>query len=207
MNSLPWFPMFAKDWLVSTMEMSNEEKGAYIDLLCMQWENGYVSRVPSRYASEWGVLKSKFKSVGDGKFVNERLHEIRLEKEDILEKQQLGGKKGAKKRYGSPDRIPSGYSESESELEEEPKKEKKKSAPKPYKTRVDDFFQSIEASDLEVFKEAYPNVDLDIEIRKAKAWLISNPGNAKKDFMKFLNNWLARAMDKSKPDPMSAFRD
>lgn len=66
---------------------------------------------------------------------------------------------------------------------------------KPYMERVNDYFDS---KDLEVcqpyWAAAYPNVDIPGELKKAKAWLISNPKKAKADFRKFCNNWLLGEM-------------
>ncbi len=45
--------------------------------------------------------------------------------------------------------------------------------------------------------KAYPAVDIDGEVAKAAAWLIANPKKAKKDYGRFLNNWLNNA----KPAP------
>lgn len=43
-------------------------------------------------------------------------------------------------------------------------------------------------------QDAYPGLDIQIEIRKAKAWVLANPAKAKakKDWPRFLNNWMNR---------------
>ena len=64
----------------------------------------------------------------------------------------------------------------------------------PYNTRVDKFYSNIPQHVLKAWREAYPNVDIDQEKSKCKAWLLSNTNKAKKDFMKFTNNWLSKAM-------------
>ena len=64
----------------------------------------------------------------------------------------------------------------------------------PYNTRVDKFYSNIPEHVVKAWKEAYPNVDINQECAKSKAWLLSNTNKAKKDFMKFTNNWLAKAM-------------
>jgi len=48
---------------------------------------------------------------------------------------------------------------------------------------------------IDVFKNAYPAVSIMAELNKMKAWLLSNKKNQKKDVMRFVNNWLARAQD------------
>ena len=66
--------------------------------------------------------------------------------------------------------------------------------PLPYTQRVERFFEAIDPTIMDVWKEAYPNINVKTELIKIKAWLISNPNKAKKDFKKFVNNWLSRAM-------------
>ena len=64
----------------------------------------------------------------------------------------------------------------------------------PYNTRVDKFYSNIPEHVVKAWSEAYPNVNIPQETAKAKAWLLSNTSKAKKDFMKFTNNWLSKAM-------------
>ena len=75
----------------------------------------------------------------------------------------------------------------------------------PYITRINKFYSDIPQALLDSWKEAYPNVNIDQEIQKCKAWLISNTGKAKKDFKRFTNNWLGRAMENGGqiPDELS----
>ena len=44
MKSLPYFPFYPGEWLRSPtiLGMSLEEQGAYLRLLCVQWEDGFV---------------------------------------------------------------------------------------------------------------------------------------------------------------------
>ena len=64
----------------------------------------------------------------------------------------------------------------------------------PYNERVNKFYSNIPQHIIDSWKEAYPNVNIEQECSKAKAWLLSNTSKAKKDFSKFTNNWLAKAM-------------
>lgn len=47
-------------------------------------------------------------------------------------------------------------------------------------------------------QELYPAIDVREEIRRAKAWLLANPRNAKKDWKRFINMWLSRAQDRAR---------
>ena len=62
----------------------------------------------------------------------------------------------------------------------------------PYKVRLDNFFKSLKTTELEWYEElqsAYPAIDLDFALKRARLWLSSN---YKKDFKKFLMNWMSK---------------
>lgn len=50
---------------------------------------------------------------------------------------------------------------------------------------------------LAVWKTAYPAINIEIELEKAKAWLIANPANKKKNYARFLTNWFSRTQDRA----------
>lgn len=56
-------------------------------------------------------------------------------------------------------------------------------------------FTGIEQSDLTFWKETYPAVDGVAELRKMAAWFVANPANRKKNYLRFINKWLAKAQD------------
>ena len=64
--------------------------------------------------------------------------------------------------------------------------------PEPYKEKVENFFATVDVEWLSSLRNAYPNVDIDTELNKAKMWLLSN--SPKRNLKKFTNNWLAKAM-------------
>ena len=68
--------------------------------------------------------------------------------------------------------------------------------PKPYEEKVENFFANIDAEWLSSLRKAYPNVDIDTELDKAKMWLLSN--TPKRNLKKFVNNWMAKAMGQRK---------
>ena len=76
--------------------------------------------------------------------------------------------------------------------------------PEPYKDKINNFFdQAGEKWDewITALKKAYPNIDVDKELSRAKMWLLSNPKQAKSNFSKYVNNWMSREMEKTiKPD-------
>ena len=46
---------------------------------------------------------------------------------------------------------------------------------------------------LEVWKKAYPKINIDQELKKAASWIISNPSRRKQNYARFLNGWFDRA--------------
>ncbi len=93
-SGFPWFPFFVRDWLTDTrvMSMSCMARGAYIQLLALQWENGGLPNDfdQIKKLTGWddkaspleleGVLQDCFVIGDDGLLRNERLMELRAEK-------------------------------------------------------------------------------------------------------------------------------
>jgi len=65
----------------------------------------------------------------------------------------------------------------------------------PYNTRIQKFYSNIPQELLDTWKKAYPNVDIDAQVKKCEAWLLCNTNKAKKDFKRFTNNWLSKSME------------
>ena len=73
----------------------------------------------------------------------------------------------------------------------------------PYPDRIDKYYDNVPEKLMKTWEQAYPNVDIKQEILNMKAWLLSNTGKAKKDFNRFSNQWLLRAMQNGGSIPMS----
>ena len=65
----------------------------------------------------------------------------------------------------------------------------------PYEDKVNKFYDNIPKTLMQSWKKAYPNVQINEQCERCRVWLLSNTSKAKKDFKRFTNNWLARAMD------------
>ena len=63
----------------------------------------------------------------------------------------------------------------------------------PYEDRVNNFYDNIPDNLIQMWRKAYPNVDIKVENEKARVWLLSNTNKAKKDFKGFTNRWLGKA--------------
>jgi hypothetical protein len=67
-------------WIAGTAFLSRKEKGAYMDLLCMQAEKGHmtlqeIKDILNGDFDTWDKIKSKFNEV-DGKFYNKKLESV-----------------------------------------------------------------------------------------------------------------------------------
>ena len=49
------------------------------------------------------------------------------------------------------------------------------------------------------YQRLFPNVDVDSEFRKMRAWCLSNTLKTRRGVKRFVNGWLSRAQDKPKP--------
>ena len=104
----PAFQFYADDFLAGTSDMSAEEVGGYIRLLCHQWTKGGIPNDEDRAGRMAGLMGSpsiryvlaKFSPCEDGMLRNARLEQVRQEQADYKAKQSTAGRSGAEKRWG-----------------------------------------------------------------------------------------------------------
>lgn len=101
MQKPPAFPLYARDFLSGSARMSLQEVGAYIRLLCHEWDCGDVPSIPKvrarligcSLATErkiWAAIRNKFELRGDA-YINARLERERQKQAAWAEKSHLGG--------------------------------------------------------------------------------------------------------------------
>jgi len=56
-------------------------------------------------------------------------------------------------------------------------------------------FENIDDAQKKLWREAYPSVNLEIELSKAIVWLKANPTKKKSNYNKFLSGWFSRCQD------------
>lgn len=57
-------------------------------------------------------------------------------------------------------------------------------------------FAGITPEGLNLWRDAYPGVVIEMEIKQAAQWLFANPKRRKKNYQRFLVNWFKRAQDR-----------
>ena len=99
----PAFQFYADDFLAGTLEMSQEEVGQFIRLLCHQWNRGSIPVETEKQQRLTGGCVSvdvlaKFRLCEDGLLRNQRLEAVRSERYRFLQQQSEKGRKSAESR-------------------------------------------------------------------------------------------------------------
>lgn len=105
MKASPAFQFYVADFLVGTAEMTAEEVGGYIRLLCYQWSKGGLPIENKKLMQLSGLfdldslntVKTKFIEI-DGLLKNERMEKTRSEQDDYRLKQSEASKKSWENR-------------------------------------------------------------------------------------------------------------
>ena len=112
MGSETFLPLYFGDFLSSTAEWENDERGAYLLLLGHQWTLGSLpddeqklSKMCSKHVRTfrkmWVRISQKFVKRADGRLINPRLEEHRERHMSLIERKKSGGKLGAQRRWGT----------------------------------------------------------------------------------------------------------
>ena len=105
MSKSPAFQFYATDFYAGTSDMSAEEVGAYIRLLCYQWDKGLLPNDDEKLARIAGCggnavasIRHKFGICQDGAIRNARLERVREVSLEYRAKQAQNAKNGWKNR-------------------------------------------------------------------------------------------------------------
>jgi uncharacterized protein YdaU (DUF1376 family) len=112
--SLPWFPLYVNDLMLSTSEMSTSCFGAYMRLLCYAWAgNGIpndfdmcVRITGGMTAQEWSIIRKRLEVVENAETGEQRLIHPRMERERervgaVRSKRREAAAKTNEKRWGT----------------------------------------------------------------------------------------------------------
>jgi len=61
---------------------------------------------------------------------------------------------------------------------------------------VDGYWENITDRDIKNWEDAYPACQVKIEIKQMREWLISNPTKKKKNYRRFITNWLSHSQER-----------
>jgi|GEM_PF-4877675 len=77
----------------------------------------------------------------------------------------------------------------------------KSSSKKIYYNAVSGTLENISEEDIRKWSEAFPGVDVKLQIKRMEVWLEANPKKRKKNYKKFIVNWLGREHLENKSQP------
>jgi uncharacterized protein YdaU (DUF1376 family) len=178
MSKDPAFLFYPGDWLGGTLGMTFEEKGAYLELLMLQFNRGHMEchMIGQTVGQIWDKIKSKFVQDENGLWFNERL-EIEKNKRSLYVSSRRNNMKG-KNKYSKEAGHMNGQMTSHMENEDENEiivksKRVKVKFIKPTKEEVLQYF-SEKGYKLDVGKRAFEYYDVadwkDSQGRQVRNW-------------------------------------
>jgi len=204
----PSLDFYPGDFLAGTMAMEADEVGAYIRLLCYQWEHDTIPNdrraialitgtLPSEFDRVWSKVRDKFSTTNgldDGDLFNERLEAERQKKQEISEKRAAAAhamhkqsKQGCKKHAKG------------SRKKEVGRRKKGSSEEGSRKTRYTPDFEAFwsafprgrrksKAAAWKAWATAIETVSTDVLIERAKDYAASDEGHGQ--YVKMPSTWL-----------------
>lgn len=191
MGKDPAFLFYPNDYIGGTMGMTFEEKGAYMDLLMMQFNRGHMTEhmIGQTVGQLWDNIKDKFIQDEKGLWYNERL-ELEKEKRKAFTKSRrnnLTGKNQYSKKTGHKRGHMTEHMENENENEN-------KDLDKSRNKKIPPTFEQVN----EYCKERKNNVDAEkfINFYESKGWYIGK--NKMKDWKAAVRTWETSEQKKKK---------
>jgi uncharacterized protein YdaU (DUF1376 family) len=215
-DTMRWFKFYPGDWFLGTSGMSAAAKGVYVDMLCMQWHG---RRLPADMDELSGMIPAVTERVYrellqhfevDGQWlVNRRLLSERVDADHRAEVARRGGKaKHSRSSAGAVlEQCPSSAgavlehcyteteaeTETETEAEAEPKRRKRRAAD-PLRWDLAQGFVGYTDDDLTRWRDAYPMVDIEPDIRRCAEHVRSVPSKWNtRNWRRMLVGWFARS--------------
>jgi hypothetical protein len=107
----PAFLFYSSDFLSGISDLTMEERGQYITMLCLQHQKGNLSEKTIRLnvGSVSVDVLAKFQKTPEGNFFNERLENEIQNRQNFTESRRLNGSKGGRpKANAKPNGYPNG---------------------------------------------------------------------------------------------------
>ncbi len=202
-----WIPFYVDKWLFGStrIELSPEERGVWIDLLAIAAkDNGHIRanegvpypldqlagflRVPETLLKRTITKCLRRKKIARqqdrslyicnwNKYQFTDRHKRRIDsdiREDNIRKDRIGKDRPSENRTPRPQKRTSQINFN-------------------FKNRE---WINIKTEDKSGWLAAYPACDIDLELYKMREWLLANPDKRKKNYRRFIVNWLTRTQDK-----------
>lgn len=222
----PAFQFYPKEFLSSdkVSRMCLTEVGAFTVLLCHSWLSvglpddhkkiaGYLKLTIARFEKLWAGPLSECFIERNGRLINPKQETIRKAlntfRAEQVRKGKLGGRPTKKSRGLSPAKPSESSATASSTASSKKNVQEQKEGGEPLMTFVtvgDPSSWPLMPDRVIAWSEAYPNIDVTAECRKASAWLDANSVKRKTatGMPRFLVNWLNNAVNRPRPMALAA---
>jgi hypothetical protein len=198
-QSYAWIPLWVDKWLWGStrIELSHEERAIFIDLLALaSKDNGFIranETVPYPIEQLSGMLRAS------SELVSQTIKKcIKFDKltdnSGILfvnnwQEYQLTG--GYKRAVTASSKAETAYPSSSMSM----------SSSLLIFNILKGEYEGVTEADIEKWMLAYPACDVRTELLKSAEWLKANPDKKKKNYRRFIVNWLGRAQERGGSKP------
>jgi len=116
----PAFLFYSSDFLTGVIDMTMEERGQYITLMCLQHQKGHLSEKTIRFClgSVSVSVMDKFMQDENGLYFNKRLEEEIFKRKNFIDSRRKNGQKGGRPRKPlgfATENLPENENENENE--------------------------------------------------------------------------------------------
>lgn len=215
--SMSWTAFYWRDYIANTGHLSLQEHGAYLLLMAHYYMTG--NPIPANAEQMHRICrcttdaeKSAAESVlaqffieQDGQHHHERIDDELKKSNEISEKRAKAARMRQQMQSNSSANADASAVQKHTQPQPQPHINTEVGDKSPTSARSEKIsfdshrgkFDNVTEQQLAIWRDAYPAIQIDIELNKAAAWLVSNPKNRKSDYLRFLNNWLSRAQDRA----------
>ena len=223
--SFAYMRVYTGDYLKSTAQLSIVEHGAYWQLLMYCWDHDGELPTDEKtlaricHATTAGQIQAinrvlfQYFLKENGKFICKRVKKELAKSETVSQTRSAA----ALKRHHSAPVSRDAYAvQTDMHMQDTPypypesvtTTSKEKATSKPFAPTdeklslgADGKWHGVSEERLAVWHAAFPAVDLQAEMAKAAAWVLSNPQHKKSNYARFLNTWFAKAQDRACQPP------
>jgi len=215
-----WFPFWIDKWLLGSTrdELTIEQCAIWVDFLALSYKDeGYIRAnegIPYPIKRLSGLLNRPVKLIQQtiDRCLEPEINKLRLESDGtlyVISHPEYELSKRHKRRLSEDDVRQKGHdvqkTDAKSRVEEsrveESRVEKTSCSEKHSEPLIEFDFKnrkwlSIKIEDKSGWLAAYPACDINLELHKMREWLLANPEKKKKNYRRFIVNWLIRTQDK-----------
>jgi hypothetical protein len=207
----PAFMFYPNDWIRDTRILSPLSRGIWVDMLCFMWyavERGKLEGTPEDFHRQLSCTEREFnkaineinfKKIADVTICNGIVTVInrRMRKEEKERESTRLRVKRHRNVYVTDDMKRDGNDSGNDKVTPPSSYSYSLTCTKVHYDIAANCFINITKNHLKKWREAFPAINVDQEIKKAEAWVMTHPKNKKSNWEKFLNNWFTFAQDKA----------